>query len=171
MGVARSNDLLTRQQMPSITKIEKIQLENETEIDIARRDILRNEEQHNDEALKLVKDYYGQELICFFSQQDLPNYREYSEGKGRQGSGNSGGTDNGNNRKSPNRRADADGDSEPRGGRKCVNVSRKNVTVKPRRWITCPPSRSRLWGSQRKASKKNAPNPRRSLIFIQIRSL
>lgn len=59
MGVARSNDLLTRQQMPSITKIEKIQLENETEIDIARRDILRNEEQHNDEALKLVKDYYG----------------------------------------------------------------------------------------------------------------
>ncbi len=110
---------------PVITKVVKIQLENETEIDIVRRDILRNEEQYNDEALELVKDYYGEELICIFSQQDMPSYREYSEGEGGQGSGASGGTDNGYNRKSPDGRGDADGDSESRGSGNGVKKSRK----------------------------------------------
>ena len=83
---------------PKISKIVKINLESETDIDIVRRGIYEYEKSGNTQASAFVASMYGQEIVGEYTQQTLPDYREYSRERGTRGGGEESGRVDGVNR-------------------------------------------------------------------------
>ena len=68
-------------QNPTITKIIKIDLTDETSIDYVRRYIYERESNINNTQGNLAQDYFGEELIREVRQRDFPSYQEHKDNK------------------------------------------------------------------------------------------
>lgn len=79
---------------PIITRVVKIDLESETEIEQVREFIVEYEKQ-NGESIDVAQNYYGQEIVIQIRKRDELSYQEYSASKRRNGGRNSSQSDNG----------------------------------------------------------------------------
>lgn len=72
---------------PKISKIVKINLANETDIDIIRSDIYAYEKRGNTQTSSYVASLYGEEFIREYTQQTVRNYQEYKAAIGARSGG------------------------------------------------------------------------------------
>ncbi len=96
-------------QNPTITKIIKINLTDETSIDYVRRYIYERESNINNTQGNLAQDYFGEELIREVRQRDFPSYQEHKDNKRAQRGRDDSSKDIESNKSNQQRRRDNSG--------------------------------------------------------------
>ena len=97
---------------PVVTRIIKINLHNESDIELVRGDIYEWEKRGSAFASDAYARVYGEEILDITYAKDYRYYREYSGEMGASGGREEGGGTAGNNRTQRNGRGDTRGDSD-----------------------------------------------------------
>ncbi len=82
---------------PKITKVIKINLYNETDIELVERSIYESEQQSWSRASSFMANLFEAELVREYSPKDFPNYQEYKTKSKQPSGGLESQRDNGNN--------------------------------------------------------------------------
>lgn len=113
---------------PTITKIIKIDLFDETSIDYVRRYIYEREININNTQGNFAQDYFGEELIREVRQRDFPSYQEYKDNKRAQRGRVDGSKDIESNKSNQQRRGD--NSSSKNNVRYALSAEQENALIK-----------------------------------------
>jgi len=91
---------------PRITRVIKIDLYDETDIEIVERNVYESEKQYWSRARDIVANLFEAELIREYRPKDFPSYQEYKAESGQRILGREGERNNRNNQQQSERRGD-----------------------------------------------------------------